>query len=382
MPALVGTRLQPSAQQIATAPTASAGIYGCVEAACGPLAGFICGILLLVGDVLACGGVAAALAGTAAVAAPAAWAPVVRVAIILGVLGTVALINLRGVRRGGQFVAVSTVVKLLPLLVFVVAGLSAVHGANLRLTPTSSPALGHAVLLSLFTFMGMEGALLVSGEVRQPNRTIPRALLLALGGVTVLYVLIQIIAQGVLGGALAGSATPLADAMAVINPGLRVLLMAGAALSMLGWLGADILASPRVLFAIARDGRLPAVLGRLNAGTHTPNIAILTYTCAGALLAISGTFAELAVLSALTSTVLYAYMCLAAWRLQRRGTALAGAPLNFRWLQAAAVIGAGSMILMIALASPIEILGLGLLIGLTVVLYLAQTRGRLARGSP
>jgi amino acid transporter len=196
-----------------------------------------------------------------------------------------------------------------------------------------------------------------------------------------LYVLVQIIAQGILGDALANSPTPLADAMASINPGLRLLLLIGAALSMLGWLGADILASPRVLFAVARDGRLPGVLGRLNPRTHSPNVAILTYTCAGALIAITGTFAELAVLSALTTTVIYICSCLAAWRLQRSGTALAGPPLNFCALRTAAIVGIGSMILIIALASPIEILGLALLVGLSVVLYLAQARGRLAGGS-
>jgi APA family basic amino acid/polyamine antiporter len=262
---------------------------------------------------------------------------------------------------------------------FVVVGLGAMHGANLKLVPTTSPAVGRAVLLSLFTFMGMESALLVSGEVRQPNRTIPRGLLLALASVTALYVLIQIVAQGVLGGALARSSTPLADAMAVISPTMRLVLLAGAGLSMLGWLGTDILASPRILFAIARDGRLPGLLGRLNPTTHTPNAAILIYAGAGTVLAATGTFAELAVLSALASTVLYIYICLAAWRLRRRGTALAGAPLDFRWLQAAAVIGVGSMIALIALASPVEILGLALLVGLSAVLYLAQNRVRLAR---
>lgn len=357
------------------------GLYGCVEAAFGPLAGFVCGMLLLVGDLLACGGVAAALASSAAALAPSAAVPLVRIAVIIGVLGTLALINCRGVRRGGQFVTVSTVIKLLPLLVFVVVGLGAMHGASLKLVAAASPAVGRAILLSLFTFMGMESALLVNGEVRQPNRTIPRGLLLALGGVTALYVLIQIVAQGILGGALARSTTPLADAMAAISPTLRLLLLVGAALSMLGWLGTDVLASPRILFAVARDGRLPALLARLNPTTHTPNAAIVIYASAGAVLAATGTFAELAVLSALASTVLYIYICLAAWRLRRRGTALAGAPLDFRWLKAAAVIGVGSMIVLIALASPVEMLGLALLVGLSAVLYLAQSRVRLARNS-
>jgi APA family basic amino acid/polyamine antiporter len=355
----------------------SGGIYGYVEVAYGPLAGFLCGMLLLVGDVLACGGVAAALGTVIATLAPAAWATALRVAAIIGVLGAMAWINARGVRRGGQFVTGATLVKLLPLLVFVIAGVGAIHGRNLTLAPVGSPAVGHAVLLSLFTFMGMEGALVVSGEVIAPNRTIPRALLLAIGAATALYIGIQLVAQGILGGALATSPTPLADAMARIGPGLRLTLLVGAALSMFGWLGADVLASPRILFAIARDGRLPAVLGRLNPTTHTPNIAILTYVAAAMLLALTGTFAELAVLSALASAVLYAYVCLAAWRLRERGTALAGAPLNFRWLKPAAITGIAAMIVMIALASPMEILGLALLVGLSVLLYLTQSGRRI-----
>jgi basic amino acid/polyamine antiporter, APA family len=353
----------------------SGGIYGCVEAAYGPLPGFVCGMVLAVSDVLACGGVAAALAGVVATLAPVGWGTALRVATILGVLSIIALVNFRGVARGGLFVTVLTGVKLLPLLVLVVLGTGAIHGANLTLAPVGSPAIGHAVLLSLFTFMGMEGALVVSGEVARPNRTIPRALLLAIGAATVLYITIQIVAQGVLGSALASSSAPLADVMSRINPSLRALLLTGAAVSMLGWLGADILASPRILFAIARDGRLPGVLGRLSGKTHTPDIAILTYVAAGALLAITGTFGELAVLSALASTVLYACICLAAWRLQKRGTALAGAPLNCRWLKLAVVVGIGSMMLMIALASAVEILGLALLVGLSVVMYLIQGRG-------
>ncbi len=162
--------------------------------------------------------------------------------------------------------------------------------------------------------------------------------------------------------------------MGRLNPGLRWVLLAGAALSMFGWLGADILASPRILFAMARDGRLPALWGRLNGKTHAPDWAIVSYAAAAALLAVTGTFAELAVLSALASTVLYAYVCLAAWRLKRRGTALAGAPLNFRWLTAAVSVGIGSMIVMIALAAPFEILGLAALIGVSALLYAASGR--------
>jgi APA family basic amino acid/polyamine antiporter len=124
------------------------------------------------------------------------------------------------------------------------------------------------MILAVFAFMGMETALAASGEVAQPERTIPRALALALAAVALLYMAIQIVAQGILGPALAHSEAPLADAMGQISPALRWLMLAGAAVSMLGYLASDLLGSPRILFAFARDGLLPKALGRVHAGSH------------------------------------------------------------------------------------------------------------------
>ena len=87
--------------------------------------------------------------------------------------------------------------------------------------------LGRAVILGVFAFAGMETSLCASGEVREPNRTIPRALGIALLSTTVLYVAIQLVAQGILGSSLATSKAPLADAMAQIHLALRALMLVG-----------------------------------------------------------------------------------------------------------------------------------------------------------
>jgi amino acid transporter len=220
----------------------------------------------------------------------------------------------------------------------------------------------------------MEGSLSASGEVAEPARTIPRALVLAMLSVMLLYIAIQVIAQGTLGSSLGHSTVPLADAMARISPVLRLLMLVGAALSMFGWMSSDILASPRVLFAFARDGFLPRALGRLHRGSHAPHIAILCYAGLAAVLAVSGTFAELAVLATLASAALYIAACAAAWRLARRGVAVAGTPLNFRWLGAAAAGGIASMLVLIAVASRAEIIGLLAVLCASVIIYLVQTR--------
>src|SRR5258706_493710 len=157
-------------------------------------------------------------------------------------------------------------------------GASAIHSSTFVLTvQPDAQGFGRALILAVFALVGMETSLCASGEVVQPNRTIPRALTIAILSTTILYVAIQVIAQGILGSSLATSKAPLADAMAHIHPALRAVMLAGTALSMFGWLGSDILGSPRQLFAFARDGLLPRVLGRLHPRSHAPYVAILCY---------------------------------------------------------------------------------------------------------
>jgi amino acid transporter len=353
----------------------SGGIYGYVEAALGPLPGYVAGTLLWVGDILAMASVAAALADVAASLLPTTFVIVVRMTVIVGVIGAVAAVNVGGVTRGARLVTVATALKLLPLAVFVVVGAAAVHGANFSTPPGWKPGgLGRAVILAAFALTGMETSLSASGEVARPARTIPLALAISLASVTLLYVAIQCIAQGVLGSALTHSMAPLADTMAHLGPGLRILMLAGTAFAMLGMIAGDILGTPRMLFAFARDGLLPSVLGRVHPRTHTPYVAILSYAALAMILALTGSFAELAVLATLATAVLYIAACIATWLLARRGVAVAGTPFNFRWLGAAAVIGGGSMLLLIALGSPSEIMGLAALIAVSSLVYLVQTR--------
>jgi amino acid transporter len=192
--------------------------------------------------------------------------------------------------------------------------------------------------------------------------------------VTGLYVGVQVVSQGILGAALATSSTPLADAMAHVSPALKLLMLVGAALSMFGWLGSDLLGTPRILFAFARAGWLPRSMGTVHPRTHAPHVAILSYAALAIAIALSGSFTELAVLATLAIAPLYVAGCAAAWTLARRGVALAGAPLGFRWLALAAATGIISMLLMIALAARAELLGLAALLGVSVIAYLAVSR--------
>jgi APA family basic amino acid/polyamine antiporter len=358
----------------------SGGVYGLIEAAFGPITGYVGGTLLWVGCVLACAGVAAALGDVVASTLPPSFSGTARAATIFVAIGTITLVNIGGVQRGARFVGAITVLKLAPLVIFIIVGVGAMHRANFSQSfQYDSQGLGRALILAVFAFVGMEASLCASGEVRQPNRTIPRALAIAMLTTMTVYVAIQTVAQGILGPSLATSKAPLADAMAQIHPALRVLMLAGTAVSMFGWLGSDLLGSPRQLFAFARDGLLPRALGRVHPRTHAPHVAILCYGGLATVLAMTGTFAELAVVASLAIAALYAAGCAAAWVLARRGAASAGPPLNFRFLGAATVIGIGSMSFLITIGSRQEIIGLVTLIALSVLGYLLQSRSMLVK---
>jgi amino acid transporter len=358
----------------------SGGAYGYIEAAFGPLAGYVAGTLLWCSDALACGGISAALADTVTAILPRSIAAGAHTVVILGAIGGIAAVNIGGVAHAARLINAATLIKLLPLAVFIVAGSSGVHAANYSsAVPAGNGGLGRALILALFAFTGMETALCASGEVVNPARTIPRALGIAMAAVTVLYVGVQCIVQGILGDALGASTAPLADAMGRVSAPLRLLMIAGTALSMFGWLGSDILGTPRILFAFARDGLLPRALGRVHGRTHTPYIAILCYASLAVALALSGTFAELAVLSTLLIAAVYIAGCAAAWRLARNAVALAGPPLEFRWLGGAMCVGICSMLALIALASAAEIIGLAAALAVSAAVYMLSGRARRAR---
>jgi amino acid transporter len=156
-------------------------------------------------------------------------------------------------------------------------------------------------------------------------------------------------------------------------------LVAGAAISMLGWIGSDILGAPRLLFAFARDGMLPAVLGHVHARTHVPYVAIVAHAALAAGLAISGSFSGLVVASTLNTAGVYILGCGASWVLHRRGTHAGAPPLNLRVLPVAACLGMASMVLLIGVAESVEIFGLLSVIAASAVLY-AVMRFAVARG--
>jgi APA family basic amino acid/polyamine antiporter len=242
---------------------------------------------------------------------------------------------------------------------------------NVEIPPLPEPdTLGRTALVLLFAFAGIESALALSGEVRDPARTIPRALLIALLGISGLYLLVHYVSVAALGDALASaSAAPLSAAGAAIaGPWLQQVMLAGTAISMFGYLTALSTATPRLLYSMGAAGLLPTVLGRVNPTYRTPSVAIVTQAIVIVAVASTGSFAVLAPMASVAILTVYLLVCIAAWRLQRLqpGEGLFTIPA---WVP---VAGAAVLVWMLANATMRELAVEGLVIVAASLLYLAR----------
>jgi amino acid transporter len=309
---------------------ATGGPYAYVETALGPMFGFVAGCLVLSTGTSAAAAVSSVLARSILALFPnlPGWVTPI---MILALVATLVAINVRGVRTGARVIEAATIAKLLPLLVFVVIGAFFIVPANLAWTavPSISTILSTSGVV-IFAFSGIEGSLVPSGEVKNPARTVPRAVFLALGAATLLYLAIQFVALGIQGLELANeSTTPLANAAgAVVGPVGRTILIVGAVISMFGYLSANVLSEPRGLFAFSRDGFLPRALAAVHPKFHTPHVAILLYGGIVGIIALSGTFEQLAVFANLAALMLYFLCAIAAWILRRRNVRTDGEPFQ------------------------------------------------------
>ena len=295
------------------------GIYAYVEVAFGPLVGLLAGFLLWAALTATFAAVVSVLADAFAALLPALEGAFGKATIVLVIAG-MAVLNYRGVRLANRFNSIATVVKVAPLLLLLAGGVFAIDTANLKI-PALPPLaqIAKACSLLIFAFLGVETALVPGGEVREPERTVPRAVLLAIVAVGVLYLGLHLVAEGVLGPALAQQKTPLAEAAGVALGGwARRMVLGASVLSMLIYTSGMMLGVPRLLFAFARDGFGPAILAAVHPTFHTPHVAIVVQAVLVGALAVSGTFERLALLGNVGALLTYGTACAAAWQLRRK----------------------------------------------------------------
>lgn len=233
----------------------------------------------------------------AAIGLPLLYASPVAVGAIVFIVG----VNLFGIRAGALIQNTFTVLKLAALALLVVAGLILADGNfGLALStdstrPVSSWAFAGALLPVLFSYGGFHYLNDLAGEVRDPQRTLPRALGLGMGGVVICYVLANLAYLGGLGHAgLAASEAPAADLMAkLFGPHGATVIAAGIACSTFGYCSIAIAGGARVLQTMGADGMFFRAAGRIDARTRAPQIALLALGAWAIVLTLSGSFNQL-----------------------------------------------------------------------------------------
>jgi len=313
-------------------------------------------VLLWLGITLAMSAVATVLADALGALVPALGGQLPRAALLIVVFASLAVVNIRGAALGSQVSGVATVAKIVPLIAFVVLGLPHVRAGNLALGSFPSLSrLGESGLLLMFAFFGMESALQVSGEVRDGARAVPRAIALAVTGVGVLYVAVQLVAQGVLGSALAAPETakaPLAAAaVQFAGPTGSTLILIAMIVSTFGFMTATMLSTPRTLFALAVDGYLPRPLAAVHGAHHTPHVAIAIQGVIVCAIAITGTYVKLAIMANVAILLVYLACCLAIVRLRQVDAGAADKPFVMPGGRVVPWVAAGLIVALLARAT-------------------------------
>jgi basic amino acid/polyamine antiporter, APA family len=251
-----------------------------------------------------------------------ATTPFWRASIIVFVVTALVYINLLGIRQAAIVSNAFTIGKLVPIIIFIAAGLFFLNPQAYELGP--SPTTGDfstSVLRLVYAFTGFEMATIPAGEVRDPQRNLPRALLIAILVVAVVYIMIQVVCVGTLPG-LAQSQKPLADAGAqFLGTAGGAIISAGAIISITGNLNILLLSGSRVPFAMAEQKQLPALIGSVHRKFFTPYISILITAGLMLFLTLKSSFLAALTISTIARLVTYGATCIALPVFRaRRGT--------------------------------------------------------------
>jgi len=241
-----------------------------------------------------------------------ATTPLWRASIIVLVVIALAIINLLGIRQAAIVSNAFTIGKLVPIIIFIAAGLFFLNPQAFEFGP--SPTTGDfskSVLLLVYAFTGFEMATIPAGEVRDPQRNLPRALLIAILVVATLYIMIQVVCVGTLPG-LAQSSKPLADAGSqFLGAAGGAIISAGAIISITGNLNILLLSGSRLPFAMAEQKQLPAFVGSIHTKFFTPYVSILITAGLMLFLTLKSSFVAALTISTIARLVTYGTTCLA-----------------------------------------------------------------------
>lgn len=359
--------------EIGSRVTSSGGSYAYVEAAFGSFPGYIVNWLYFFGwGVIGSAALMNIIADSLSVLFPVFANPLIRGTLFFIMAGFMILINVFGAKQTVGIVKTITIIKLLPLLGIIIFGFSYVKTTNLHWEHLPSlGTFGSTTLILFFAFAGFETSLGASGEIKNPKRTVPISI--CVGGIVVLvvYILLQTVAQGVLGEqmSLFKDAPLAAVAEKIVGPLGATILLICAAISCFGNVTLDLLCTPRSLFAGANDGLFPKFLGKVHPKFATPYLAVITYGTLIFIFSISGGFKQLAILASASILIVYLAVILATMKLRTKNI-----ETNEKMFKAPGgwitpLIGVASIVWLLTSLGKWEILSTLLFIAIVCIIY-------------
>ncbi len=314
---------------VGTKITVTGGAYSYIETAFGKFAGFLTTNIFIFGAaVMANAAVANGLADTISYFFPLFKQLWIRILFFAVMFGFLSYFNVRGIRSAMTIVKINTIAKLVPLLMITVLGWFFFKTSDIVITAgNSSGDIGEISLILLFAFVGAETALNVSGEIKDPEKTIPKGIIISVSVVVILYMTIQLVVQTILGDSITGHKdAPLAETAGIMfgTTGILIVII-GAAFSMFGNISGMVLNMPRVLYAAARDRIIPSKsIASIHPLFKTPHIAIIIYSLLGFAFASLGEFRQLAMLSSASYLIIYLGVALSVIKLRYSDNSLRG----------------------------------------------------------
>jgi amino acid transporter len=214
----------------------------------------------------------------------------------------------------------------------------------------------------------------VSGEIKNPKRTIPLGILLGGTLVLIIYILLQTVTQGVLGSQIAAfKDAPLAAlAERIIGPIGASILLITAAISCFSAVSGDVLCTPRMLFAGAKDGLFPKFLSRVHPKFATPHLAIISYATLIFIFSVSGGFKQLAVLASAAILLIYLAVILSTIKLRMKKQDTAEKTFRIPGGLVIPVIGIASIVWLLTSLTRLEIYSTVIFIAVICVIYFAM----------
>lgn len=299
----------------------SGGPYLYAEKAFGRFVGFEVGAMKWIVAIIAWATMAVAFATALSAIIPALASPAAQKAVAIGILAILTIVNLFGINIMAYLNNISTIGKLLPMAIFVVAGLFFLKADNFTPMFPNGAGMGTlsaAVLTVFYAFTGFENVGVAAGDIENPKKNVAKALIISMSIVSAVYLLVQINCIGILGDSLGDSMTPVADAFAAVFGSKGGILITIGTLISIG--GINIGASfntPRCAQGLAEGNLLPGVLAKSNK-YHVPYIAVILSGVIAILLTLTGGFNQLAAISVISRFSQYIPVCLAVVVLRRK----------------------------------------------------------------